>query len=713
MNKCHQALWGDQGDGTYLNPVLASDYCDPDVIRVGEIYYMISSTMQLSPGMVILESRDLVNWRTISYAIPNLEELNPDLNWDRMSAYNEGVYAGSIRYLEWKERKADGTLIEKSKWFVHACLCNHSFVVSTADEVTGPWNAVYMTDRNGMNLVAQPGGQLRWADTCPYWEKNEDGTLKAAYFIVSKIDAWYPRLFLMSLDGTQLLDGDIRFMRMPGDTTRARTGHTPLEAKGSAIDSGDPLGEVLDKRYIEIIPTSKAIPDAYSTSFDEYGNSKSILYAEHIPNREGTVIWDVFTAEGAKIFRFDPETQIGQTTFSGRGGSQEAVADYMYIYNNEVWDGQRLPVLHRARSIYGDKYDDKGNYIAAGTAADPGSYETQRLMVNLTEPVNTWEPNQGAFIDVPPHMSEDGLEHWYWITQQGNERVSALGRPTSLLPVNWIDGWPMPGLLDDQEDYWSAGEADPAANVYDGTGLNGSKCHTMHHPHARLKPGSFVWQGIKPPIKGKHPILRFQDSDDFQSERLSPNWQWNYAPRPGYWSLTEQPGRLRLYAFATADGSDNFFKAGNTICQRYVQSNNAQIEIKLDISNMMSGQEGGIAHFNGGVQYSSFGIKRDNQGWRLAYNGVSGGRLEDASVCISLRSVIDVHKVNRYFYSVDEGRTYHLYGEAYQLAPGGYKGDYIGIYTYNNAAAGKLGATEKPGENYAFGYIEVLNFKYD
>lgn len=47
----HWVNWGDQGDGTYMNPVIPSDYSDIDCIRVGEDYYAISSTFQFSPGM--------------------------------------------------------------------------------------------------------------------------------------------------------------------------------------------------------------------------------------------------------------------------------------------------------------------------------------------------------------------------------------------------------------------------------------------------------------------------------------------------------------------------------------------------------------------------------------------------------------------------------------------------------------------------------------
>ena len=57
--------WGDQGNGTYVNPILNADYSDPDVIRVGEKYYMVCSDFHYI-GMPVLESTDMVNWTIIS-----------------------------------------------------------------------------------------------------------------------------------------------------------------------------------------------------------------------------------------------------------------------------------------------------------------------------------------------------------------------------------------------------------------------------------------------------------------------------------------------------------------------------------------------------------------------------------------------------------------------------------------------------------------------
>ena len=64
--------WGDQGDGTYRNPVLYADYSDPDVIRVGQDFYMICSEFHFM-GIPVLHSRDLVNWTIVGRVYDSFE----------------------------------------------------------------------------------------------------------------------------------------------------------------------------------------------------------------------------------------------------------------------------------------------------------------------------------------------------------------------------------------------------------------------------------------------------------------------------------------------------------------------------------------------------------------------------------------------------------------------------------------------------------------
>src|SRR5471032_761347 len=88
--------WGDQGDGTYRNPVLPTDYSDIDCIRVGSDYYAVSSTFQFSPGFVILHSKDLVNWSILGRVVSDLGVIGPDMTWTKMNRYGKGIWAGAI-----------------------------------------------------------------------------------------------------------------------------------------------------------------------------------------------------------------------------------------------------------------------------------------------------------------------------------------------------------------------------------------------------------------------------------------------------------------------------------------------------------------------------------------------------------------------------------------------------------------------------------------
>ena len=148
--------WGDLGNGRYRNMILPADYSDPDVLRMGKDYYLISSTFQFSPGIVILHSHDLVNWKTIGHVITNLPEQLKDDRFDYtvMDHYSKGIYAASLRYHDKKFR-------------VYFTTYNGGgFYVATAKKITGPWNVQLMKVKNGIELFG-----LNWDDNCPFWMK--------------------------------------------------------------------------------------------------------------------------------------------------------------------------------------------------------------------------------------------------------------------------------------------------------------------------------------------------------------------------------------------------------------------------------------------------------------------------------------------------------------------------------------------------------------
>lgn len=179
--------WGDQGDGTFRNPILRADYSDPDPLRVGDDYYLVASTFEDYPGVTILHSRDLVNWQTIGAAFTHLNQVSEDYTWKRMRRYNGGVYAPTITY-------------HNGRYFIYANLYTDGFYMAWAEQPEGPWHEQMLRDREG-RLLKVP----RWSDPCPLWD--DDGQ---AYLMTShpRRTHWYSYLFQMSADGTQLLDAD-------------------------------------------------------------------------------------------------------------------------------------------------------------------------------------------------------------------------------------------------------------------------------------------------------------------------------------------------------------------------------------------------------------------------------------------------------------------------------------------------------------------------
>jgi beta-xylosidase len=170
-------LWGDQGSGTYLNPILPGDYSDIDCIRVGDNYYAISSTFQYSPGMVILHSKDLVNWKILSHVVSNITEISPELNWDKMNRYGRGIWAGAIRY-------------HNKKFWVYFGTPDEGYFMSTAKSAAGPWEPLH-------KILDEKG----WDDCCPFWDDDGQGYLVGTNFN----DGYKVHLFKMSADGKALL----------------------------------------------------------------------------------------------------------------------------------------------------------------------------------------------------------------------------------------------------------------------------------------------------------------------------------------------------------------------------------------------------------------------------------------------------------------------------------------------------------------------------
>ena len=87
----------DNGNGTYSNPLFYEEFEDPDIIRVGDDYYLAGTTMHMNPAVQIMHSKDLVNWELAGYCTDKLD-LGPAYRLEGGNIYGRGIWAPCIRY---------------------------------------------------------------------------------------------------------------------------------------------------------------------------------------------------------------------------------------------------------------------------------------------------------------------------------------------------------------------------------------------------------------------------------------------------------------------------------------------------------------------------------------------------------------------------------------------------------------------------------------
>ena len=116
----------DNGNGTFTNPLFYDEFSDPDIIRVGEDYFLAGTTMHSVPGLVVLHSKDLVNWEFSSYCFDRFDD-SDDFNLrNGKEAYGQGIWAPAIRY-------------HNGKFYIFSNINGHGLQVFISDSAKGPW----------------------------------------------------------------------------------------------------------------------------------------------------------------------------------------------------------------------------------------------------------------------------------------------------------------------------------------------------------------------------------------------------------------------------------------------------------------------------------------------------------------------------------------------------------------------------------------------
>lgn len=173
--------WGDQGNGMYKNPILNSNYPDTDVERLGDTWYMISSTSMMAPGMTILESKDLVNWKIIGNVFRNVS-WRKDYSSTEMNSLRGGVWAGDLVYHE-------------GQWFCYVIDPEAGLYVSVTKDIYQEWSEPL--------LIKEGKG---WTDPCVFFDYEEKQGYLIFHHSTDEKKNYENRIFKLSWDGRSLQD---------------------------------------------------------------------------------------------------------------------------------------------------------------------------------------------------------------------------------------------------------------------------------------------------------------------------------------------------------------------------------------------------------------------------------------------------------------------------------------------------------------------------
>ena len=211
-------VWvADRGDGTYRNPILHADYSDPDVIRIGDDFYMTASSFNAVPGLPILHSKDLVNWELLAHVYA----AQPPLDVYSKPQHGNGAWAPSIR-------RHNGEI------YIFYPDPDYGIYMVKAKVPAGPWSAPL--------LIKQVKG---WIDPCPLWDDDGQGYLISAMsasrsalkssLIVSRMAPDGTRLLD---DGTLVFDGHAQDPTVEGPKFYKRNGYYYIFAPAGGVPQG-------------------------------------------------------------------------------------------------------------------------------------------------------------------------------------------------------------------------------------------------------------------------------------------------------------------------------------------------------------------------------------------------------------------------------------------------------------------------------------------
>ena len=529
----------DNGNGTFTNPLFYDEFSDPDILRVGDDYYLAGTTMHTVPGLVILHSKDLVNWENISYCFDRF-----DFTEDRFSLknheeiYGQGVWAPCIRY-------ANG------QFYVFTNVNGKGLQCYTAKDIRGPW------EHHNMKGNIYDLGVLF----------DDDGKIYAIHNY-----------------------GEVKCTELEPDMSGPKEGTTrTIIPEGNGVGEGHHIYKI-DGMY-------------YLISTDYRPNGRTLC-------SRSKSIWGPY------------ETRV-------------ISADETYGYHaaslTQVPRGEKYRIGH-----------------------DGTKFTLPPVDIDATACTNA---HQGGIV-----QAKDGT--WWALLMQD---FHSIGRTVCLMPMTWVDGWPMVGL---NGNYGRAPRTWFKPGTQMGKQRNGEEVQPLHAPYDR--------------------------NDRFEGKSLGRVWQWNHNPDDKMWSL--KGGRLRLNAMP----AEQLMWARNTLTQRVIGPQSITT-VELNVKGLKDGDVAGLGNIN--LPCSWIGVVKNGKTLTLrCFEQLTNDTIDvpfnpSAQQKIWLRSIGDYDNDQaQYAYSTD-GLTFQTLGRmmplSYQLIT--FQGSRHALFAFNTK--GKNG-----------GYAEFDNF---
>lgn len=629
----------DKGDGTYSVPLLNADVPDVSVERVPaaendegrDIYYMISTTMHLSPGAPIMKSYDLVNWETVNHVFDRLEIGDRFSLRNGQNSYGNGQWASSLRYHDGRYYAVFNTNN-----------LGGSYLYSTDDIENGSWDRValgrafhdpslFFDDADGGTPYIFYGS----GSTSAVRLSDDLRTVVAEYPQILRTSDYPGAAYLGGLfEGAQVqyIDGQYYIVIITWPAGQGRQvamfrssellgryatadGSNPYEGRGVLNSSGFAQGSLVPIArpdgttdwhgmfFRDSFPTGRIpglIPATWKDGWPTFGTNGSVPVGGAFPKpirlspeeelferQKSLVVSDDFDNDApAKAYQDEewtiPAAPVVDSSLIGvellqNPGAEEGTAPWTGQFGATVTAETSDPASGTAALRVGTRtLNGSGpSQVLAGKLQPGVTYAVSAKVKYTAGPASVRFNLCADFGAGPQTMVSAAVPQGQWTTITGSYTVpqnANVSRVKFAVETPW--GSPQPA-------------SSSVEYLLDDVSMVGTPPTTELPTAAEIEPNG---------------------------SRLDLAWQWNHAPDNRYWSLTDREGWLRLTNGKVVTGKSTHSKlsnspeltwleeARNTLSQRLVAPKQSA-EAALDVSGMKDGDVAGLAAYNRGFSY--------------------------------------------------------------------------------------------------------------